>query len=430
MPKIYCDKNVLEAALERLEYVFANFENVYFSVSGGKDSSVMVQLAERVAAGMGRTYDVLYIDFEAQYRRTIEHIGELKQLAHVNRFYHVALPIALRNAVSMLQPKWICWDETCRELWVRPLPEDAITQANCPWSWFRPGEEFEDFIVEFARWYRDTHIGRVACAVGIRADESLNRFQTIDFHEHKQEFRGHHWTTRVEDDIYNVYPLYDWRVEDIWGAVSRLDLKSNGIYELMYKNGMSIYQQRLCQPYGDDQRNGLDQFKALEPETWEKVLARVNGVNFGNIYCRTSALGNIKSFKPDGMSWEQYTVFLMESIGLYNRELMLHYYGKIKKFIAWYEKHEGVTLADIPGEADKKLEQQKKAISWRRVARTLEKNDFYMKRLSFSQTKGDERKLETFVKKWSNFLTRDTETSDADLKRFIERHEMDGGTQT
>ena len=110
MPKIYCDKNVLEAALERLEYVFANFENVYFSVSGGKDSSVMVQLAERVAAGMGRTYDVLYIDFEAQYRRTIEHIGELKQLAHVNRFYHVALPIALRNAVSMLQPKWICWD--------------------------------------------------------------------------------------------------------------------------------------------------------------------------------------------------------------------------------------------------------------------------------------------------------------------------------
>ena len=156
-------------------------------------------------------------------------------------------------------------------------------------------------------------------------------------------------------------------------------------------------------------------------------MNRVNGVNFGNIYCRTTALGNIKSFKPDSRSWEQYTVFLMESIGLYNRELMMHYYGKIRKFIRWYEKQEGLSIADIPGEADKKLEQQKKAISWRRIARALEKNDFYMKRLSFSQTKGDEKKLEKFVEKWSGFLTKDTETSDRDLRRFMERRALDAG---
>lgn len=429
MPKIYKEQNVLDAALDRLRYVFERFEHVYFSVSGGKDSSVMVQLAERVAADMGRSYDVLYIDFEAQYARTIAHIEELKQLEHIGRFYHVALPMALRNAVSMLQPKWICWDESCRDMWVRELPRDAITQHNCPWDWYRPGEEFEDFVVEFAHWYHDAHPGLTACGVGIRADESLNRFTTIAFYNRKEEYEGRHWTTRLAEGIYNFYPIYDWRVEDIWGAVSQLDLKYNEIYELMYKNGLSIYQQRLCQPYGDDQRNGLDQFKALEPETWEKVLSRVNGVNFGNIYCRTTALGNIKSFKPDSMSWEQYTVFLMESIGLYNRELMLHYYAKIKKFIRWYEKLDGITIADIPGEADKKLEQQKKVISWRRIARALEKNDFYMKRLSFSQTKGDQKKLEQFVHRWNDFLTRDTATSDRDLQRFIERVELDAGIE-
>lgn len=427
MPKVYTDQDVLSAAFERLRYIFSEFENVYFSVSGGKDSSVMVQLAERVASEMNRTYDVLYIDFEAQYARTIEHITQLKGLAHIGKFYHVALPMALRNAVSMLQPKWICWDEKQQDLWVRPLPADAITLENCPWDWYRLGEEFEDFIVEFACWYRDTHPGKTACGVGIRADESLNRFQTIAFYERKEEYAGKHWTTRLDEDVYNFYPLYDWRTEDIWGAVSRLGLMSNEIYELMYKNGLSIHQQRLCQPYGDDQRNGLDQFRALEPETWEKVLNRVNGVNFGNIYCRTTALGNIKSFKPDSMSWEQYTVFLLESIGLYNRELMLHYYGKIKKFIRWYEKQEGITIADIPGEADKKLEQQKKAISWRRIARAIEKNDFYMKRLCFAQTKTDEKKLETFVRTWGNFLTRDTQTADKDLRRFIERRELDAG---
>ena len=425
MPKIYKSQNVLDAALSRMRFIFQEFESVYFSVSGGKDSSVMVQLADRVAAEMGRRFDVLYIDFEAQYARTIAHIGELKRLPRIRRFYHVALPMALRNAVSMLQPKWICWDEAAAELWVRPLPGDAITLSNCPWDWFRPGMEFEEFILLFAQWYHASHPGRAACGVGIRADESLNRFQTIAFHERKEEYQGRHWTTRLDEGLYNVYPLYDWKVGDIWGAVSQLGLQSNEIYELMYKNGLSIHQQRLCQPYGDDQRNGLDQFRALEPETWEKVLNRVNGVNFGNIYCRTTALGNIKSFKPDAMTWEQYTVFLLESIGLYNRELMLHYYAKIKKFIRWYEKQEGISISQIPGEADKKLEQQRKAISWRRIARAIEKNDFYMKRLSFSQTKADERKLETFVRTWSNFLTKDTETADKDLRRFMERRELD-----
>lgn len=429
MPKIYKETNVLDAALERLEYIFSEFDHVYFSVSGGKDSSVMVQLAERVAARMGRTYDVLYIDFEAQYQHTIQHIEELKGLPHIGRFYHVALPMALRNAVSMLQPKWVCWDETAEEFWVRPLPQSAITSKNCPWPWYRPGEEFEEFIVEFARWYHQQNGGLCACGVGIRADESLNRFQTVAFHERKEEYMGRHWTTRLDEDSYNFYPIYDWRTEDIWGAVSRLNLLSNEIYELMYKNGLPISQQRLCQPYGDDQRNGLDQFKALEPETWERVLNRVNGVNFGNIYCRTTALGNIKSFKPDHMDWEQYTVFLLESIGLYNRELMLHYYEKICKFIRWFEKTEGITVSDIPGEADKKLEQQRKAISWRRIARALEKNDFYMKRLSFSQTKSDAAKLEKFMKTWSNFLTRDTETTDKDLYRLIERRELDGDSE-
>lgn len=430
MPKIYEEQNVLDAALERLRYVFCTFENVYFSVSGGKDSSVMVQLAERVAAETGRTYDVLYIDLEAQYAHTIAHIEELKQLAHIGTFYHVALPMALRNAVSMLQPKWICWDEEDKQLWVRPLPEGAITQQNCLWSWFHRGMEFEEFIVEFAHWYHDKHAGKTACGVGIRADESLNRFQTIAFHERKEEYEGRHWTTKLDEEIYNFYPIYDWRTEDIWGAVSQLGLMSNEIYELMYKNGLSIHQQRLCQPYGDDQRNGLDQFRALEPETWEKVLHRVNGVNFGNIYARTTALGNIKSFKPDNMEWEQYTIFLLESIGLYNRELMLHYYGKIRKFIRWFEKTEGITIADIPGEADKKLEQQRKAISWRRIARAIEKNDFYMKRLSFAQTKSDMAKLEKFMRTWSNFLTRDSDVTDKDLLRLIERRELDGDQET
>lgn len=427
MAKIYLEKNVLEATLERLEIIFKNFDNIYFSVSGGKDSSVMVQLANKVASKMNKKFDVLFIDLEAQYRYTIEHIEELKQLPQIRDFYHIALPIALRNAVSVLQPKWICWEEESKHLWVRNMPEDSINIHNCPFEWFKKGEEFEEFILQFAEWYQEKYQGKVACGIGIRTDESLNRFRTIAFQEKKLTFNNYNWTTKLKIndrhiDVYNFYPIYDWATEDIWGAVSQLNLKFNYIYELMYKNGVSIYEQRLCQPYGDDQRNGLDQFKALEYDTWSKVLNRVNGVNFGNIYCKTTALGNLKSCKPEFMSWQEYTVFLLESIGIYNRDLMLHYYKKIKKFMIWHKNKCGIEVKDIPDTAECKLENQKKAISWRRIARAIEKNDFYLRRLSFGQTKNDDRELMELIHKWDNLLNAKTKTDDKTLQKVIQEN--------
>lgn len=427
MAKKYLEKNVLEAAYERLETIFQHFDNVYFSVSGGKDSSVMVQLANQVAARLNKKFDVLFVDLEAQYRYTVEHIEELKQLPQIRDFYHIALPIALRNAVSVLQPKWICWEEESRHLWVRDMPKNCIHINNCPFPWFKKGEEFEEFILQFASWYQEKYGGKIACGVGIRTDESLNRFRTIALQDKKLTFENYHWTTKLKInekhiDVYNFYPIYDWTADDIWGAVSRLDLKFNYIYELMYKNGLSIYEQRLCQPYGDDQKNGLDQFKALEYDTWGKVLNRVNGVNFGNIYCKTTALGNIKSCKPEFMTWQEYTVFLMESIEIYNRDLMMHYYRKIKKFMIWHQNKSGIALENIPEIAECKLEGQKKVISWRRIARAIEKNDFYLRRLSFAQTKNDDRQLMELIHKWDNLLNKTTITDDKMLQKVIEEN--------
>ena len=430
MAKKYLEKNVLEAALERLEIILSNFENVYFSVSGGKDSSVMIQLANMVGKKLNKKFDVLYIDLEAQYTHTINHIEELKKLPQIRDFYHIALPMALRNAISVLQPKWICWEEESKHLWVRDLPKDSINIHNFQFEWFKVGEEFEDFIIEFAQWYQEKYNTPVASGIGIRTDESLNRFRTITFQENKVMFNNYRWTTKIKVnekhiDVYNFYPIYDWRVEDIWGAVSKLDLKFNYIYELMYKNGMNIYEQRLCQPYGDDQRNGLNQFKALEYDTWSKVLNRVNGVNFGNIYCKTTALGNIKSSKPENMTWQQYTIFLLESIGIYNRDLMMHYYRKIKKFMIWHKNKYSIDVSQIPETAECKLETQKKAISWRRIARAIEKNDFYLKRLSFTQTKTEETELKRLIHKWDNLLNKSTVTDDKFLQRIIEEEFQD-----
>lgn len=122
------------------------------------------------------------------------------------------------------------------------------------------------------------------------------------------------------------------------------------------------------------------------------------------------------------MSWQEYSVFLLESIGIYNRDLMLHYYRKIKKFMIWYKNKFNIEIKDIPDIAEPKLENQKKAISWRRIARALEKNDFYLRRLSFAQTKNDDRVLMGLIHKWDNLLTKKTKTDDKLLQKIIEEN--------
>ena len=84
------------------------------------------------------------------------------------------------------------------------------------------------------------------------------------------------------------------------------------------------------------------------------------------------------------------------------------------------QRKKGIDLKDIPDEADKKEESMKKVISWRRIARAIERNDFYMKRLSFSENKSDFEKLKKMISKWDNLLNETTESTDKDLREAKE----------
>lgn len=421
--KVYNDKNVFDAAIERIEFAFDNFDNLCVSYSGGKDSTVMIQLVEMVAKKRNRKYDVLFIDMEAQYLMTIEHIKTLKnKLECIRDFYWVCLPLSLRNAVSVFEPRWICWEKEKKEKWVREMPEFAINEDNNIFPFFKYAMEFEEFVPEFEKWYSEKYNGSM-CGhfVGIRCDESLNRFRTIVSMK-KDRLKDKPWTTRNKplEHTYSIYPIYDWRTEDDWIATFKYNLEYNYVYELMYKNGLGIHQQRLCQPFGDDQKNGLDQYRAIEAENWDKLLKRVAGVNFGNIYCRTSALGNITSQKPEHMTWQEWALYLLESIGIYNKKLEKHYAIKIRKFFQYWEEKCGCTLDMVEDEADKKMESLKIVPSWRRVARALERNDFFLTRLSFGETKSDVKYLKEMIYGCNN-LYDENSTDSKPLKRLYNK---------
>lgn len=382
--KRYADKSVLVASQERVAWTFDNFSKVYVSFSGGKDSTVMLHLVMDEAIKRGRTVGVLIVDLEAQYQATVEHVQACIDLYRDHIDLHwCCLPMTLRNGVSNFEPTWMAWDPDKRDVWVREIPEDATTVDRPGYEWYPTGMEFEEFVVEWAEWYAAGE--SCACFVGIRADESLNRFRTIAIWD-KEMRDGKRWTTRVVDEVYNIYPIYDWRTADIWRFHNgRPDLPHNRVYDLMHKAGVPLSKQRLCQPYGDDQRQGLWLYHVLEPHTWFKLISRVNGANSGAFYIQER--GNVNGYgsitKPEGHTWESFTRLLLGTMPEITRE---HYEQRFRSFIKGWE---GRGYDVIPDEAPKVLEDKHWAPSWRRLAKVLLRNDWWCKGLGLQQPKSD-----------------------------------------
>jgi predicted phosphoadenosine phosphosulfate sulfurtransferase len=394
MPKYFLNNNVYEESVNRIKWTFDNFEKIYLSFSAGKDSTVMFHLAMDECRIRQRKIGVMIVDLEGQYKMTIEHIHSmLSEYKEYIDLYWVCLPIHLRNAVSVYEPFWKCWDIDRKEDWIRQPPKEAITDINY-FPFFKDGMEFEEFVPEFGEWYSEGKL--TACLVGIRTDESLNRYRTIAS-DNKIKHQDKCYTTKVTDNVFNVYPIYDWRTQDIWVYHAKNPNKRyNNLYELMHKAGLSIHQQRICQPYGDDQRRGLWLFHLIEPETWCKVVARVNGANSGALYVNESGSinGYNKISKPKNHTWQSFSMLFLNSIPEKTKE---HYLNKIYTFIKWWEER-GYENG-IPDEAPYILESKKLAPSWRRICKSLLRNDYWCKGLGFSQHKTDAYKKYLELKK-------------------------------
>jgi len=420
-------KNVYAASVERIDIIFKKFEKIYLSFSGGKDSGVMLNLVvdymreHKITKKIG----ILFIDLEGQYEVTIDYIKKtLAKNSDLFDVYWCCLPLNLRNSLSVFKPFWTCWELCYRDKWIREYPDyPCITEKNCPFPFFKKNMEFEEFIKKFGAWYAGEE--KTACLVGIRSDESFNRFRTVAF-ENKSMLEEYKWTTKIfkDKELYCCYPIYDWNNRDIWVGNYKLEWEYNKLYDLFYKAGATLDQMRICQPYGDDQRIGLSMFRKIEPETWAKVVNRVSGANFGNIYCGTKMLGYRQVALPEGHTWKSYTQLLLETLPKHTAD---HYKIKFARFISyWQTKGSAVNTSWLPQEAllsgefskrgKKKLplvvyssipdklpvwaEAKKLGPSWRRMAICILKNDQLCHSLSFGQTKYQRERMQALLEKY------------------------------
>ena len=346
--KIRTGEDVLSAAIHRIEWLFDTFSSVCLSFSGGKDSTVLFHLVADVARRKKRRFSVLFIDWEAQYQCTIAHILKMREMYRdvTESFYWVALPLTTVNGVSQFQPEWICWEPGVT--WVRQPPEYAITDMAY-FSFYRYAMTFEEFVPAFSSWFAGNLCG-VAVLTGIRADESLNRFMGLVSQRKLRYADDKPWTTASPEGFYyTLYPLYDWKARDIWIYNARTRAIYNPLYDLMYRAGVPLRNMRVCEPFGPEQRKGLWLYHVLEPETWARMCERVS--------------------------------FLLDVMPERTAE---HYRNKIAVYLRWYQTRGFPD--DIPDEQENDLG-SRDIPSWRRICKTLIKNDFWCRTLSFSPNK-------------------------------------------
>ena len=76
MNKQNTKKNVYELTQERLRMIFNEFDNIYVSFSGGKDSGILLELCIDYIRknNLNRKIGVFHMDYEIQYRMTIDYV--------------------------------------------------------------------------------------------------------------------------------------------------------------------------------------------------------------------------------------------------------------------------------------------------------------------------------------------------------------------
>ncbi len=348
MIRRYTEQNVYEALQDRLHFLFEEFDNIFVSFSGGKDSGLLLNLTLDFQKKYypGKKIGVFHQDFEAQYSVTTEYIERtFEHIKNDAEPYWVCLPMATRTALSSYQMFWYPWDDTKEDVWVRPMPRHSyvINLQNNPITTYRYKMHQIDLARQFGRWYRISHGGKkTVCLLGMRADESLQRYSGIINKRHGYKDRC--WISKQFKDVWAASPLYDWSKSDVWHANYIFNYDYNRLYDLYFMAGLKLDQMRVASPFNDYAKDSLNIYRVLDPEIWARLVGRVKGANFCAIYGKTKALGYRSLTLPEGHTWESYTKFLLDTLP---ERLRNNYIKKFKTSIEFWHNTGGGLEEDV-----------------------------------------------------------------------------------
>ena len=302
--KIYINKDVLTAARERISMAFNEFENIVCSFSGGKDSTVMVQLALEEAEKRNRKVNLFFLDQEAEYQSTIDTVTHY--MKHPNVIPHwYQVPCYMTNSTSYEDDLLYSWGEN--EKWMREKSDIAIQtiNTNYPKRFYKLIDWFEK------QWGENT-----CFLVGLRAEESLNRLRAVIKNPGYKDWK---WST-LSNGTLKIYPIYDWTFEDIWIYISNFNVVYNKVYDFMYAMGFDIAEMRVSNLIHEKSFKCLTLLPKMEPDTYNKLMDRIGGIHIASRYAKEDLVYSVEKKPNVFKTWKEYRDFLLETTPLENKD--------------------------------------------------------------------------------------------------------------
>jgi len=296
--RIYLDESVLDAARARVRWVYREFPHVYVSISGGKDSTVILNLALDAAAELGRLpVPVLFLDQEAEWQHVIDHIRAVMADPRVSPRW-LQVPFRLFNATSTSEPWLHCWEPGAQ--WIRPKEPGALTRN------VYGTDRFKQMFAAFTRYHHPA--APVATLVGTRAEESPARGLALTTSE---TYRGVTWgiTHDRARQHFAFCPIYDWTMSDVWKAIHDHGWPYTKLYDLMYQYGVPLKDMRVSNVHHETATRHLTYLQEIEPETWDTITRRIGGLQtVGQM--REDFYGP-RTLPPMFADWREYRDYLL-----------------------------------------------------------------------------------------------------------------------
>ena len=341
--------------------------------------------------------------------------------------------MATRTALSSYEMYWYPWDDTKQDICVRPIPEyPYVINLAKPFTHYRYRMHQEDLAKQFGRFYKEEHgNGRTVCLLGMRADESLQRYSS--FINKKYGYQNECWISRQFKDVLFASPLYDWSNSDVWCANYRINYDYNNLYDLYYKAGLKIDQMRVASPFNDYSKDALNLYRVIDPEIWTKLVGRVRGANFGAIYGKTKAMGYRSITLPKGHTWKSYTQFLLDTLPVRLRNnyvkkfnTSIHFWREtggglpeetIRELVekGYHIRRNGISnytinknsriifLGPIPDHTDD-IKSTKDIPSWKRMCYCILKNDHTCRFMGFGLTRQEQKRVDIIRCKYGGMI--------------------------